>query len=1344
LSLRLVLGRAGSGKTRLCLEEIRAALAAGPAGPALILLTPEQATLQMEQELHRMAPGPGFSRALVLSFRRLGWRVFQEAGGAARPHLGEMGKRMALQAVVQERRQELSLFAALAGSPGFIEQLAHTVAELKLYRVEPPDLERLAAAYRQNGRGETILGRKLHDLALIYAALEDFLAGRYLDPDDYMTLLARRLPEAPLIKDSLVWVDGFHGFTPQEEGVLQALIAAAGRVTVTLCLDPALSHQRLGETELFHPTAVTCQRLRQLALAAGVNIEPDLTLRGTPPRFQAAPALAHLEAAFGRWPLRPFTGTPDGTRLVAAANRRVEVEAAAREILRLARDEDLRFREMAVLVRDLEPYHDLIVNTFRDFNIPFFIDRRRPVGHHPLIELVRAALATVLENWAYDPVFRYLKSDLVPVSRSIVDRLENYVLAHGIRGRMWLDERPWTFRSGRDLTAPVGAVAPAGGEYGVTAAGEVYSDTRPGPAGVPGTTGVTGGINTGTWPSGRAGGELETAAGYPASTGGVATGVPGSASETPPAATREPRRDYLDPELASINRYRRGATAHLRRFHRAVQGRTLTVRELTTSLFNLLQELRVPRTLAAWQRRALAAGELETAQEYEQVWEGLMDLFDELVTGLGDTPLRLEEYAAILDAGMEGLKLRLIPPALDQVVVGTLDRSRQPELQAALVLGVGEGVLPARLPEDATFSDREREELLAAGLELAPTGSLRLYHEEYLAYLALTRSRRFLWLSYPLADHEGKALAPSPLVRRLRQLLPQLVEESAGPDLPGGDADLEYLTTPRQAAGCLARLGGRRRELPPLWQEVYRWLAADREASCWLRLLRGADYLNQAAPLTPAVVQHLFPAPLYTSISRLETYAACPFRYFLAYGLGLQEREVYQVDPAGMGQFYHAALKLFVEELQARGLDWGRLSAEEEAALLDRVLDALVPALQHEILSSSARYGYLRRRLSRTLQQVLGVLGEHARRGEFRPLLVEAAFGRNGALPPLEIEIEDYLAPYSKERELPLREDEFGPGLVVTAAEAAPGLSPEPLPASARDAAGPPRQQAGAPGQRVTPEGHRDFTASIARDGDLRQTHAMEPEGRRDFTASVARTIGERVILEGRVDRIDIATYRGQPFLRVIDYKSSRTDVDLERVYYGLSLQLPLYLAAALAAAPRLLGMPAAPAGILYFAVRNPVVRRRLPVRGEEVAGLLRRELKMRGLLLAEPEVIRLMDREVERNPDLLPVRLNKDGRPRQGSPVAGREEMALLLELARARAAGLAAAILAGRVDISPYRQGNRSGCDFCPYHPVCSFDLQLPGATYRRPRVLKGEDFWPAARRIAGLAGKPGIKGE
>jgi ATP-dependent helicase/nuclease subunit B len=327
-----------------------------------------------------------------------------------------------------------------------------------------------------------------------------------------------------------------------------------------------------------------------------------------------------------------------------------------------------------------------------------------------------------------------------------------------------------------------------------------------------------------------------------------------------------------------------------------------------------------------------------------------------------------------------------------------------------------------------------------------------------------------------------------------------------------------------------------------------------------------------------------------------------------------------------MGQFYHAALKLFVEELSASGTDWGAIDASEAAAIIKRVVAALAPRLQHEILSSSARYAYLLRKLEQTLQRAIATLSEHARRGQFRPLAVEARFGQQGQLPPLVLE-------------------------------------------------------AGSKGQ---------------------------------------------VFLEGQVDRIDVASYQGKNYLRVIDYKSSTLDLKLEDIYYGLSLQLPLYLQAALAAAPVLLGTRAEPAGLLYFAVRNPVLRQNGPLAdAAEIEQRRRRDLRMRGLLLAEPELIKLMDADIMSNPDLLPVQLNKDGSLRKNAPAVKRQQMQELLDLARQRAVSLACGILCGEAQISPYYRHKDTGCQFCPYRPVCNFDLHIPGTAYRHLQAIKG-DFW------------------
>ena len=164
-----------------------------------------------------------------------------------------------------------------------------------------------------------------------------------------------------------------------------------------------------------------------------------------------------------------------------------------------------------------------------------------------------------------------------------------------------------------------------------------------------------------------------------------------------------------------------------------------------------------------------------------------------------DTNLTPAEYAEILASGLEGLRLGLVPPSLDQVLVGSLERSRHPNARAAFVLGVSEGVLPGRAREDAVFSDREREDLLAAGIELAPTSRVNQLHERYLTYIALTRASERLWVSFPLADSEGKGLAPSRVLNRLRELFPSIPEDYVGMDPSGEEAeDLKFLTSPAQ------------------------------------------------------------------------------------------------------------------------------------------------------------------------------------------------------------------------------------------------------------------------------------------------------------------------------------------------------------------------------------------------------------------------------------------------------------------------------------------------------------------------------------------------------------------
>ncbi len=938
MSLRLILGRAGSGKTRYCLDAVASELRRSPDGPPLILLVPEQATFQTDRALVAQPGVPGTLRASVVSFRRLAWRVLAETGGAARTHIDEIGKVMALRLLIERRRGELRVFDASAGKAGFLRRLAHTLGELHAYGIGPDDLEQGFQALAALRRDDTALAGKLRDLAVIGRDLETYLAGRWVDPDDYLSLLATKLAARPVpaaVAGASIWLDGFAGFTRQELGVLAALAGLAREVNVTLCLDPAdLGASRDGAST-FHPTLRTYDALTALAVAAGAGPPESVKLSGSP-RFATAPALAHLEREYPRLAPQAFpSGDPHpAITLVGAESRRAEVAAAAREMVRLAREDGLRWREMALVARSLDPYADLIEAAFADYGIPLFLDRRRPVAYHPLVEFVRSSLEVALSNWAAEPVFRLLKTDLWPLSRDEVDILENYVLAHGVRGHAWTSEAPWRWR-------------------------RVFA-----------------------------------------------------LDETAPPAPADEKR------LARIDGLRRRVAGLLGPFVAAVSRRDSTLRDLTAALWAFLEAAGVPATLRRWADDATAEGHRSLVQEHDQVAKGLVNLLDQLVRNLGDQPGQLAAFTRIVEAGLESLQLGLVPPSLDQVMVGSIDRSRQPDVRAFFVLGANDGVFPAASPDDVVFSDSERAELAGFGLDLAPSSQEKAFGEDYLVYIALTRPSERLWVSYTRTDDSGRAMAPSALVSRLRQAFPRLAETTATLEPRAGEACAEAetlagvartlsvaLRTPPEAAtgtppeaatGAGPETSGPTwaGAVDPGWLEAYSWLVDRRAPDRRERTraaLRSLGYRNRAT-LGPSLALDLYGQTVRVSVSRLQDYAACPFRHFASAGLALEPRPRQQLKAPEIGSYFHAALSLFAKALQREQVDLAGLEPEGIAERLGRAVEEITPRLQSEVLTSTARHRHLAARLKRTVGRTIEVLQEHARRSAFRPVATELRF----------------------------------------------------------------------------------------------------------------------------------------------------------------------------------------------------------------------------------------------------------------------------------------------------------------------------------------------------------------
>lgn len=391
-----------------------------------ILLVPDQYSHECERAMCR-ALGSGASRRCeVLSFTRLARRLCDLCGGGAEPVLDAGGRMLLLYAALRQVSDSLKFYRAPSRKPAFLNSLLATIDECCSYGVAPEELMELGA-----GQGGS-QGDKWQDIGLICQAYLDLCAHSAADPHHTLDRLARQLKERNWAEGMDIFVHGFTDFTPQQEAIILEL-ARQGSVTLTLVCD-----RNDRNSDVFETARRTAWRLRSRAKEAHIPLDEG-TLTGYETR---EPSLRFMEQnLFGPMP-EPWKGGCAVTR-IRCADPRQEAEHTAAEILRLVREEGYRWRDIAVCARKLGHYSELIESVFQRYGIPVFESAMVDVLQKPVLALVTSALAVVAQDYPYEEMFRYLKTDLTGISREERDKMENYVLTWNIRGGTWMRERDW-------------------------------------------------------------------------------------------------------------------------------------------------------------------------------------------------------------------------------------------------------------------------------------------------------------------------------------------------------------------------------------------------------------------------------------------------------------------------------------------------------------------------------------------------------------------------------------------------------------------------------------------------------------------------------------------------------------------------------------------------------------------------------------------------------------------------------------------------------------------------------------------------------------------------------------
>jgi len=1097
-----ITGRAGSGKSRLIFQQIKAHLDQGD-GRKLILLVPEQFTLQSERDLIQYLQLPGIMQVEVLSFDRLAERILEEAGGKTRIMIDDQGRHMVLRKIIDELSPQLTVYQKVGRQDGFVRYIGTFLSELKHYNITPEMLN--LATESQAGT----LRDKLHDIALIYRHFNNYLGTRYLDIDDRFNLVLDRIHASNFLNNSLIWLDGFTTFTPQQLSVIHKMMQICAQVTCAYTLDQS---PECRDKDIFEPSRRSYDAVKKLARDLNLPQE-DIFLYGDLDGRSAV--LTHLEREIYAYPHRTYSQEISGLRIFAATTIYQEVEQAAAEIIRFAREKNLRWRDIMVVCSDMDRYGHLISRTFQEYGIPFFADIKRNIMTHPLVEYILALLDIILKNFRPMDVFRHLKTGLTDVQVDEVELLENYAITYGIKGEQWKQE----FYLGKDQP------------------------------------------------------------------------------------------------LEELNQYRTKFINPLMEVEQSIR-RASTIGEYTACLYNYLEKQDIFARLESWIKELREQGKYEQVYEHTQIWNIIMRIFDQTVDIMGDQPATVADYRRILEAGFASYQLGLIPTTIDQVLIGSIDHLKSRGVKALVILGMNDGLIPSSLAEDGLILEEERNQLFDSGLELPGGRKRRLEEERLLIYSILGKPSQELWISYALADGEGKSLRPSVLVDRLTRLFPELRVQSDV--IQDREQQLSMIGPPMSTLNHLIYHIRQYLDGQPIedfwWQTLYWYQSQPDWQPVMDRIRRALFHSNSVPNLTSQGVQTIYTRPFRSSVSRLEQFAACPFAHLVRYGLRPRERREYTIAIPDIGELMHQCLYSFAQEVASQGLDWNNLDANQCDNLVNSIMDTLVTEYGEGVFVSSHRYRYATERLKRMGRNTVKAVVDHVQKGDFQPAAFEVRFGSGGHFPPITVELAD----------------------------------------------------------------------------------------------------GSTVLLEGRVDRIDILDDGQNSYVKIIDYKTGRQNLRLDEVYHGLSLQLMVYLQAVLQQAGYWGLKNTKPAGVFYFHIQDPLVRTDQMV-AEKVEQELRKQFRMKGLVLKDARVIQSMDCEIKGNSQVVPAAINADGSVRESSTVVAEDEWPLLLQHVDHTVAHLAQEIIRGNAAIEPYRRDKDSACTYCPYHSICQFDPLFEGNQYR-----------------------------
>lgn len=1095
MSLRLICGRAGTGKSNFCFEEIKQRI---KSNEQIYIITPEQYSYTAEKKLLEKLESGSSINAEVLTFNRMSYRVLNEVGGVVRQNLSKMGKAMLIYDILDKQKSNLKF---LGKNNQNIKLIETELTELKKHSVSLKNLKEVIE--KEENR---YLQEKLKDIYIIYENYEKSIENKYIEENDRLEILENQLEKTNLFKDAIFYIDEFTGFTKQEYKIIEKLLIIAKEVNITIVADNLDLKQGL-EKDVFYTNKVTADKLLYIARSNNIVCKETIFLNKFY-RFKNE-ELQHLEQNIQNIPYKVYEKEVNNLSIFLAQNPYTEIEEVSKRIIKLIKEENYRYKDIVVMTKQMDTYSSLCKAIFNSYNIPVFMDEKKELSQNNFVKYILAILEIYSSNWSYESVIQYLKTGFIDMQNEEIYEFENYTKKWGIRGSKWYKS---SFDFGKEQSEE-----------------EKQKDIR-----------------------------------------------------------MQKTRDKVIRPLIELKENLSGKK---------------NVNQINVELYKFLIKNKIEEKIKTKRQQLENENKLEIAQQEELAWNLVIGLLEEMNNIFENENITFEKYKELLKIALGQEGLGNIPETQDQIILGSLERTRTHKVKVIFLIGVNDGIFPTIQKQEGFLNDADRQNLRQKGIELAKGTLENLYEDNLNIYKAITTAEEKIFFSYCSSDPEGTALRPSTYITKIKKIFPKIKIIS---DLIENDKFeiINESNTFEELINVLRKSNEGNTEISEFWQNVEYYFSKKDE---WKYKLQNAKmaigYENKPEKISKENIEKLYGSVVQTSISKLEQYRSCPFSYYLKYGLKLKEAEEYKMKPIDTGTFMHEIIDSFFTIVRERNLEIKNLEAIEVELIVESIINEKLQISKYYIFTSSDKFKTLTNSLKRVVIKSIKYIVEGLKNSDFEVYANELEFKRGSSYKPITLDLYD----------------------------------------------------------------------------------------------------GKKVEITGKIDRIDITkTSRGN-YIRIIDYKSSVKNIDLNEVIAGLQIQLLTYLDETCKIEDVM------PAGMLYYNLIDPILKVDKKPSKEQLEDMIRKNFKMSGYILSDVNIIKMMDKKLEDGySNVIPVYLGKDGNvSKSKSNILTEEQFENLRKYTNKIIKEISNEMLSGNIDILPYyeKKNKKTPCDYCSYKSICNF---------------------------------------